>query len=889
MQTITSAEKLAEMMAGKAAITKDVLYNVLKEDEDLNTELAGQYKAFKDQLIHDLEIDEFADIYAETIAYGMFAARLHDNTKQDFTRVEALDLLPKSNPFLRNLFSFVAGPNLEEALRRTIDELAEIFQATDLQKLFANFGSFTQRNDPFIHFYETFLAKYNPSKRKARGVWYTPESVVNFIVRAVDDVLKFEFGLANGLADTSKVSVDWDTGFKKNGKSVIEKRQMHRVQILDPAVGTGTFLAEVIKQISPKVKDVAPGAWHKYVEENLIPRLHGFELLMASYAMCHMKLDMTLTEMGYTPTNQAPRLNVYLTNSLEEGESETQDLFMAQWLSHEANLANDVKNKTPIMCVIGNPPYSVSSSNKSDWIMNLVADYKKDLNERNIQPLSDDYIKFIRFSQEMIEINGEGILGFITNNSYLDGLIHRQMRKTLLEVFDKIYVVDLHGSAMKNEVAPDGSRDVNVFDIMQGVSILIAVKKKESSETKSADHKSKFASVFHTDLWGSRTHKNQSLEIATIQSNNFVKLENTSPNYFLVPKNFEAKDAYLNGFALNEFFCSNACGIVTARDSLLVKIDKHNADKFLSDLNECSPDEIQNMHGPIKDSRDWSLSNAIKDSEFAAVSEVCYRPFDIRYLPYSPNSKGTLSYPRNDIMQHMNARDNIGILVCKQQSTFDFQHVFITKYISDKCTVSLQTKEASYHFPLYVFEDLDHSRRVNFDQELWLLIRDKARHPEHGEPNELQTFDYIYGVLHCPVYRETFKEFLKIDFPRIPFPASTEAFWDISAKGTQLRRLHLMEDAVIGDTPYPFMSDGSSEVGKIKHEGGHVFINETQYFENVPDIAWNFYIGGYQPAQKWLKDRKGRELSFEDIRHFQKIIKILSETDRIMKTIEMKL
>ncbi len=463
LQTITSPEKLAQLMAAKAALIKDVLLESLNDDAELRSELAGQFKAFKDQLIHDLDIEQFADIYAETIAYGMFAARLHDTTKDTFSRVEALALLPKSNPFLRNLFTFVAGDNLDLALRRTIDELAEVFQATDLQKLFANFGSFTQRNDPFIHFYETFLAAYNPAKRKARGVWYTPEPVVNFIVRAVDDVLKDEFGLPDGLADTSKVSVDWDTGFEKKGKPVIEKRDVHRVQILDPAAGTGTFLAEVIKQIAPRIKQTGGAVWNRYVEEHLIPRLHGFELLMASYAMCHMKLDMMLNDMGYEPTKDPPRLNVYLTNTLEEGEREPKDLFMARWLSDEAQKANEVKNNTPIMCVIGNPPYSGESANKGDWIMGLMEAYKKEpggtekLRERNPKWINDDYVKFIRFAEHMIERTGEGVLGFITNHGYLDNPTFRGMRWHLLKTFDKIWVIDLHGNANKKEVSPDGS------------------------------------------------------------------------------------------------------------------------------------------------------------------------------------------------------------------------------------------------------------------------------------------------------------------------------------------------------------------------------------------------------------------------------------------------
>ncbi len=489
LQTITSAEALAKMMAGKAAIIKDVLFNTLREDEDLSTELAGQYKAFQDQLIHDLEPEEFADIYAETIAYGMFAARLHDETLESFTREEALNLLPKSNPFLRKLFEYVAGPSLHDGLRRTVDELAEIFQATDLQKLFENFGNFTQRKDPFIHFYETFLAEYNPNKRKARGVWYTPEPVVNFIVRAVDGILKTEFGLSQGIADTSKITVDWDTGTTdKKGDPVTTPKELHRVQILDPAAGTGTFLAEVIRQIGERIQGIAPGNWSNYVENELLPRLHGFELLMASYAMCHMKLDMMLTKMGYKPSGNPPRLGVYLTNSLEEGERANQTLPFAHWLSQEAREANTVKNDVPVMCIIGNPPYSGESANKGDWIMGLMDAYKKEpggeekLKERNPKWINDDYVKFIRFAEHLIEKNGEGVLGFITNHGYLDNPTFRGMRWHLLKTFDKIWVLDLHGNAKKKEVTPDGAPDKNVFDIQQGVALIVAMKKQHDAK-----------------------------------------------------------------------------------------------------------------------------------------------------------------------------------------------------------------------------------------------------------------------------------------------------------------------------------------------------------------------------------------------------------------------
>lgn len=471
-QTIKSPDRLAEMMARRAKSMAKVIEDALDSDDEnkSNSALKGQMQTFKNVLIHDITNRAFADLYAQTIAYGMFAARYHDPTLPTFSRQEAATLIPKTNPFLRRLFQDIAGFDLDDRLVWIVDELVQIFLATDVAEIMQNFGTRTKQEDPVIHFYETFLAAYDPALRKARGVWYTPEPVVNFIVRAVDDILKTEFGLSQGLADTSKTKIKVDLQGKK-----VEK-EVHRVQILDPATGTGTFLAEVIRQIHQKFEG-QKGIWSNYVENNLIPRLNGFELLMASYAMAHLKLDLLLSETGFKPTKDQ-RFRVYLTNSLEESHPDAGTLF-SNWLSDEANEANAVKRDAPVMVVLGNPPYSVSSTNKSPWIEKLVGDYKKDLNERNIQPLSDDYIKFIRFGQHFIDKTGEGILAYISNNSFLDGIIHRKMREELLKSFDKVYILDLHGNAKKKETAPDGSPDQNVFDIMQGVSINIFIKKRK--------------------------------------------------------------------------------------------------------------------------------------------------------------------------------------------------------------------------------------------------------------------------------------------------------------------------------------------------------------------------------------------------------------------------
>ena len=889
-QTITSPRVLAEMMAGKGVLIKDILGNALRADKDLNTELTGQFKAFKEHLIHDITPEDFGDIYAETIAYGMFAARLHDTSLDTFSRQEALELLPKSNPFLRSLFGYIAGPELDDRIRWVIDDLAAVFQAANVKKLMEGFGKLTGQNDPFLHFYETFLAAYNPAKRKARGVWYTPEPVVNFIVRAVDEVLQTEFGLPDGLADTSKVTVDWDTGETKNGKAVTIKKEVHRVQILDPATGTGTFLAEVIKQIAPKVKDVAEGMWSPYIERDLIPRLHGFELLMASYAMCHMKLDMILTEMGYKPTGTPPRLSVYLTNSLEEGERDVRDLFMAQWLTREAKEANTIKRQTPIMCVIGNPPYSASTSNRGHWIQRLVETYKAGLIEKKIN-LDDDYIKFIRFSQHLIERNGEGVMALITNNSYLDGVTHRRMRQTLMQAFETIYIFDLHGSSKKTESDlsnPDGEKDKNVFDIQQGVSIIVAIKKRIKTSSE--------CSVFQAGLWGGREAKYRQLLTESIYRGRFLQLSPKTPYFFFSPKNFGDQNVYDGFLSISELFGERGSGVKTERDKVSIHFERDRIVEAVKLFQKGDEGEIRRKYELQKDSRDWTVSGAIADIRAAEnedlYTKITYRPFDFRFTFYTGTTRGFIGTPGRKIGSQFK-HENLGLILSRTvYGTTPWQDAQVTDSIVEFGIMATRVGNTAPIFPLYLYpseQDLDQTRRVNFDPKLYKRLQSLAKHPTHGTPDEVAVFDFIYGMLHCPAYRTTYAEFLKIDFPRIPWPATPDEFWDISAKGQTLRKLHLMDPATIGPAPYPFKGQGDGTVEKPRYEDGKVWINQTQYFDAAPAVSWGFYIGGYQPAQKWLKDRKGRALSFEDVKHYQRILKILSETDRIMATITMTL
>ncbi|MFD2603165.1 type ISP restriction/modification enzyme [Flavobacterium suzhouense] len=900
-QTIKSPTKLAEMMAGKARLMADVIEKSLKIDDENDTisNLKTQMLSFQDMLIHDIDNKAFADIYAQTIAYGMFAARYHDPTLPTFSREEAATLIPKSNPFLRKLFQDIAGYDLDDRLVWIVEELVGIFLATDVSDIMKNFGRSTKQEDPVVHFYETFLASYSPALRKARGVWYTPQPVVNFIVRAVDDILKTEFGLKDGLADRSKIKVKvkapkLDNRSKNTSKIIGEQeieKEYHKVQILDPATGTGTFLAEVVRHIHKKFEE-QQGIWSKYVNNDLIPRLNGFELLMASYAMAHLKMDMLLTETGYKPENDQ-RFRIFLTNSLEEHHKDTGTLF-SHWLADEANQANAIKRDAPVMVVIGNPPYSVSSTNKSPWIEKLTADYKKDLKERNIQPLSDDYIKFIRFGQHFIDKNGEGILAYISNNSFIDGIIHRQMRKHLAESFDKIYIIDLHGNTRIKEIAPDGTKDENVFDIMAGVSINIFIKSGKKN-------KDEFAEIYNYDLFGKRKNKYNFLHYNELKTIKWNKISLLEPEFLMVHKDFSSKSTYDLGFPINQLFLNNNSGLATEFDELVIHHNRIQAEDIIVDLRNLDVKTIKEKYY-FKDKQQSKIDNAKKDisQHIPNIYPINYRPFDKQYCIYTGISNGIMGRPRNSTMQHFIKGKNIGIIVSRTvYGNYGWHDIQITDSITEKGIMAMRVGNAAIVCPLYIYidnvgkMDIDLINRLpNLSPEIVKQISkglgldfvpEKEENTTTFAPIDL--LDYIYAVLHSPSYREKYKEFLKIDFPRVPYPTDAEKFWQLVTLGGEIRQIHLLESDVVEKYITKYPEDGDNIITKPLYKDGNVYINDTQYFSNVPEVAWNFYIGGYQPAQKWIKDRKGRELSYEDIFHYQKIIVALTETDRIMTEI----
>lgn len=904
-QTITASKKLAEMMAGKAKMLSVVLENALLEDEvdekNTDTSLQSQLNAFKEILIHDIKPKEFADIYAQTIAYGMFAARFHDKNLDTFSRQKASELIPKTNPFLRKLFQFIAGYDLDSRIVWIVDSLAGLFHATDVSAILKNFGKATQTHDPIIHFYETFLAEYDPKLRKTRGVWYTPEPVVDFIVRSVDEILRSEFALKNGLADNSKVKVKVKipTHDKRYSQGVREvDQEFHKIQLLDPATGTGTFLAQVIKHVHKEFQS-QKGLWNSYVENHLIPRVNGFEILMASYAMAHLKLDMLLTELNYKPSKEQ-RFKIYLTNSLEEHHPDTGTLF-AGWLSAEANEANQIKRDTPVMVIIGNPPYMGESTNKGDWIMDLMEDYKKEpggiekLKEKNPKWINDDYVKFLRYGQYFIEKNGEGVLAFINPHGFLDNPTFRGMRWNLLKTYDKIYTLDLHGNSKKKEKAPDGSIDSNVFDIMQGVSINIFIKngKKKSNE---------LGTVFHYDLFGKREAKYDFLVSNSVSSVDYKELPNVAPNYYFVHKDLNEQATYNRGFSAKELFIKSVLGFQTHRDHYAIDFDRETTVDKMQELRSklISNEKITKSYD-LKDNRDWKLNeqrdNIQRDKDWQQKIVTClYRPFDYRscHLSYV-----TMDYPRKEILVNILNKENVSLLLSRQQAVTGFQHCFVTNLAPESCVISNKTKEQNVVFPLYLYPEktgqqtIDNVGRVpNLNAKIINMIAEDLGIPFNLDSQDRSSFspvnliDYIYAVLYQPTYRERYKEFLKIDFPRVPYPSDPNDFWQLVTLGSKLRKIHLLESETLNNliTTYPI--EGNNEVGKLKYKDEKVYINDTQYFGGIELSVWEFFIGSYQPAQKWLKDRKDRTLSFEDIMHYQKIVSALSQTIQIMDEID---
>lgn len=865
-QTITTAAGLSSKMAGKAKLLAQVIEASVSTDQltEENTSLREQMEAFRSILIHDIDPKGFSDLYAQTIAYGMFAARLHDPSSKTFSRQEAAQLIPQTNPFLRKLFQYISGYDIDSRIEWIVNALAEVFRATDIARVLKDFGRSTTKSDPMIHFYETFLSEYDPALRRSRGVWYTPEPVVRFIVSSIDGALKDEFKLPKGLADTSHVTINVESQDinPRTKKRRLEERRVHKVQILDPATGTGTFLAEVVKQIYSRFTG-QKGIWSGYVEDHLIPRLNGFELLMASYAVAHLKLDLLLQQTGYKPRN-AGRLHIYLTNSLEEHHPDTGTLF-ASWLSKEANEANFIKRDTPVMVVLGNPPYSRHSMNKGHWLSQLLEAYKQEpgtntrLRERNSKWLNDDYVKFVRHAQHFIDKAGYGVFGYITNHGFIDNPTFRGMRWSLLRSFNKIYVIDLHGNSNIIEAVPYGSSNENVFDIKQGVAITIAIR---SAPIGAGD----LASVYHTDVHGTRDEKYTFLDDNRLDTIAFDEVTLREPFYFFKNKSYRFADAYKKWPSLSEIYTEFSTGYYTSCDDVVI--------------------------GHTFESVKMQVTSSGLGIEFddTKIRRTAFRPLDIGYVYYDEQ---ILTRARARFVERL-PQENVIIVAGKSTKNRSADQFYISDVISElKCG---ESSKGSYMFPLWVMAKAQGDGFLPPESNIKPSILKKYTKRVGSPATPLRVHLYIYAIMYSPAFRSMFEENLKEDFIHIPYPLDAESFDRLSKLGGELHALHTLSSPSLDVLITEFPEEGSNEVtasiGKndweLDSDAGEitVWINDEQYFSGIPVDAWELSIGGYFPAQKWLKDRKGKRLTFEDIDEYQRIIVALSRTVGFMAEID---
>ena len=919
-EVVTTSRALAVRLAALARTIRERITIVLAIETQrgpLNTLL----KAFQTALVHDLDADGFGDMYAQTIAYGLLSARIaapHKKTADGFASHM------RTNPFLRDLMeTFLqvgVHPTKPGAEWIDFDELgvAEVVALLDNANMDAVVGDFGDRNpreDPVIHFYELFLKEYDAEKRMQRGVFYTPRPVVSYIVRSVHALLRSKFGLTDGLADTAT----WGEIAKRcEGLCIPDSISPDQgfVQILDPATGTGTFLVEAIdiihKTLVAKWMTQGHGEtqrdalWNAYVPTHLLPRLHGYELLMAPYAIAHLKIDLKLYETGYR-FGSNERARVYLTNALESAQDCPQRAFdfAVAALAAEAQAVKEVKRGGRFTVVIGNPPYSGHSVNKDEWIANLIDDYKEGFPElrkpAQAKWLSDDYVKFIRFAQSLVERTGTGMVGFISNHSFLDNPTFRGMRRSLQQGFMEIFLLDLHGNSKKKERAPDGGKDENIFDIQQGVAIGLFVLYGTMDG---------FATVTHADLWGRRDATAEAkygwLATRDVESTGWTALSPRAPLHLFAPRNEALGDEYEAAWPLPEIFAPNgdpAPGIVTTHDQFAISWTREEAALKVERLLATASEEEARELWRLCSQSQWQYERAKReladDSWRGRIETILYRPFDLRVTVFDRN---VAVHRRERVMRHMLAGPNLGLITTRQASVDSgYSHVLASRFLVDnRCVYS--SRGIMFLMPLYVYprkEHLGSAREPNLDREFTKAVSYASglEFTPNGAGNLDTTFGpedvfhYLYAVLHSPEYRRRYADFLKSDFPRIPLPADRAVFSALIRPGARLVSLHMMEteDTRAGAA---FPITGSNRVDRVRYAPpsrgvrGRVWINGGQYFESVEPEIWAFTIGGYRSAEKWLKDRKGRTLSEDDIDHYRRVVAGLAETRRLMAEID---
>jgi len=871
---VYEARTLAVELAKRTRFLREevVAQELQEEDGDGAGVLSGFYEAFRKYLIAGLTQEEFADLYSQTITYGLFAARTR--SENSFNRKLAYDYIPQTIGILKDIFQFISLGKLPPQMEWIIDDISEVLAVTDVKKILHDYFHEGKGSDPIVHFYETFLSEYDPETREKRGVYYTPEPVVSYIVRSLNFILKKYFNRPDGLASQT-------------------------VTVLDPAAGTLTFLAEAAKlAVKEFVYHLGEGAKAEFIRDHILKNFYAFELMMAPYAVGHLKMSFLLEEMGYK-LQKDERFKLYLTNTLEMEELAQSSLPGMASLSEESHLAGKVKKETPILVIMGNPPYSGHSANKGKWISDLLKKgyvlpdgykdegyYRVDgqpLGEKNPKWLQDDYVKFIRFAQWKIDQMGEGVIGFITNHSYLDNPTFRGMRQSLMRSFNEIYVLDLHGNSLKKEQCPDGGKDENVFDIMQGVAIVLFIKKKGEKQS---------SKVYHSELWGLRDNKYEWLRENDISTTQWTEIFPKSEFYLFVPRDESLLKKYEKFLKINDIFPVNSVGIVTARDNLTIKCSPDEVWTTVLNFSKMDPELAREAYNLGKDAKDWKVELAQKDLiesglDKSKVVPILYRPFDIRFTYYTGRSSGFICRPRPEVMKHM-MRENLGLIISRQMDKSGIEPVFVANNIIDAHSITSATSISNL-FPLYVYQkELFNNSNEGEKKDPNIKAKFiKALSKAYGkQPSPEEIFYYIYAVLYSNIYRQKYAEFLKMDFPRVPFTNNYSLFTKMAEYGNKLVELHLLKSPELELPVLKFQGVGDNQVEKVRYENNRVYINESQYFEGIPENVWEYQIGGYQVCDKWLKERKGRKLSLEDIKHFCKIVAALEKTLAVQNEID---
>ncbi len=887
-----------------------------------NETLLSLFNTFKETLYKELSYEEFCDSFAQTLTYSLFLAKLNNDTAKEIDLNNAKKFIPKSFPLIRSMSGFLddSFENLEN-IKWLLEEIINIINHIDITSIIKELNKTGEKDlfnrptilsthkDPYLHFYETFLASYDPKLREVRGVYYTPAPVVIFIINAIDEALKQDFNHKKGLSEA----------LDKN------------ITLLDFATGTGTFLLEAFrKALEPISKNSV-----NYNPKALIDKFCGFEFLIAPYTIAHLKISQSFKEEFNSPLNDDESLKIALTNtlyfkSISKEQNDQNTLFTLIDLTREFKKAQKIKEEQ-ILIITGNPPYSGASSNKGlyeDEIKisyglepskaNLSKEQKKYINlyfqektkqntntfkaiyekhklenEKNPKWLLDDYVKFIRFAQSKIDSQENGIFAFISNNSFLDNPTFRGMRYSLMQSFDKIYILNLHGDTRKKEKAPDGSKDDNIFDIMQGVSINIFIK--QNSKVKNTK-------IYYHDLYGKRKDKYEFLYENDLNSIKWTLVKNNEPFYLFLPQNNDLLEEYNKGISVKDMFMLSSTGICTQRDSVTIQKTKQDIVNLVNDF--CKLDEVtlKEKYNIEKDGRDWQLSKAINSlkNTKGAFKQVAYRPFDPCWTYYNGESRAFMAYPRDEVMEHFLENENIGLICNRTVSLQTFNHNFITQYIADLHI--LETGNASaYIFPLYLYpttrskkflkkenpnfnEENFTSKIENFKENFRAFIDELYK--EKFSPQNI--LGYIYAVLFHKIYREKYLDFLKIDFPKIPFTKDKNTFKNLSKLGLKLVNLHLLKndelDFNVGEALFKDIKNKNFKIQKIKYnkDTKELFINESLYFNKVSPEIYEFKIGGYAVLDKYLKSHKEEDI---DHKHFTLIIQTLDETLKIQDEI----